>query len=128
MAIITGGNSPMVELRYKNLGIEDIYSGVKDKTEAFNNFIRKYAIEPKSVLYMGDDIPDYPVMKKVGIPVCPKDAVSEIKSISHYVSDVKGGEGCVRDVIEQVLKVHGNWIVGEELQNSYIDIDFAKKW
>jgi 3-deoxy-D-manno-octulosonate 8-phosphate phosphatase (KDO 8-P phosphatase) len=74
-----------------------------------NNFLEKYDIHLKNVLYMGDDIPDLPVMKMVGLPTCPNDAVQEIQQISKYISQKKGGKGCVRDVIEQVLKVQDKW-------------------
>lgn len=128
VAIITGGNSESVRIRYENLGVE-VYMGVGDKMEVFKEYTKKYAIKPETVMYMGDDIPDYPVMKEVGLPVCPKDAVTEIKEISHYISDKDGGEGCVRDVIEQVLKVHGNWETGEALNKATISIlDPSKQW
>ncbi|MCF8349474.1 MAG: HAD hydrolase family protein, partial [Bacteroidales bacterium] len=87
--------------------------GVKNKVETFERFIKENNIKPEQVVYMGDDIPDYQVMKRVGVPVCPADAAEEIKSISLYISDKKGGEGCVRDIIEQVLKVQGKWMTEE---------------
>jgi len=71
--------------------------------------IEKYNLQPENVLYMGDDVPDYPVMKIVGLATCPNDAVREIQEVSKYISDKKGGEGCVRDVIEQVLRVQQKW-------------------
>ncbi len=108
-AIITGGNSESVKIRFKSLGLTDIYLKSANKLEDFEDFISKYDFKPSQVLYMGDDIPDYEVMKKVGIPTCPSDAAEEIKSISVYISDKKGGEGCVRDVIEQVLRAQGKW-------------------
>ncbi len=86
-------------------------SGVKKYS--FNDFINKYQINNSEVLYMGDDIPDYEVMKQSGIAACPSDASNEIKSISMYVSDKKGGHGCVRDVIEQVLKSQNQWFDAE---------------
>jgi len=110
VAIITGGVSKGVEIRYKNLGVKDIYMGSKDKVADFNDFLTKNNLDADSVMYMGDDLPDYEVMLKVGLPVCPINSVEEIKAISAYISDLEGGRGCVRDVMEQVLKIHGNWM------------------
>ena len=110
VSIITGGNSAAVEERFKYLGVKDIYLRSKDKTEDLKDFLLKYDLAPENILYMGDDLPDYPVMKEVGFPTCPSDAVEEIKSISIYISDKSGGEGCVRDVIEQVLRLQGKWM------------------
>lgn len=117
VAIITGGNSQAVQKRYDNLGVE-VYSKVSNKIEVYKAYIEKYALTDESVLYMGDDLPDYPIMQRIGLPVCPQDAVPEIKEISHYISPYKGGEGCVRDVLEQVLRVHGNWETGEALRHA----------
>jgi 3-deoxy-D-manno-octulosonate 8-phosphate phosphatase (KDO 8-P phosphatase) len=113
IAIITGGNTESVALRFKGLGITDIYLASSYKMEDFNDFIFKYGLTPEQVLYMGDDLPDYEVMKKVGVPCCPADAVEEIKSVAHYISPYGGGEGCVRDVVEQVLRLHGRWMDGQ---------------
>lgn len=110
IAIISGGNSESVRQRFRNLGITDIYLKSHDKMSDFKDFIAKYQIEPADVLYMGDDIPDWEVMQHVGLPTCPADAASEIKAVATYISDKRGGEGCVRDVIEQVLKVQGKWM------------------
>ncbi len=113
IAIITGGRTESVGLRFSNLGIRDIYLGASDKIEDFNNFRKKYGLAADEVLFMGDDLPDYNVMKACGVPTCPADAVEEIKSVSVYISHLKGGEGCVRDIIEQVLRLHGKWMDGE---------------
>jgi len=110
VAIITGGNTDSVGLRFRGLGITDIYLGSNDKKEDFNDFIYKYDLQAGEVLYMGDDLPDYEVLKMAGVPCCPADAVEEIKSLAHYISPFKGGTGCVRDVIEQVLRLHGRWM------------------
>ncbi|MDA3879458.1 MAG: HAD hydrolase-like protein [Prolixibacteraceae bacterium] len=110
MAIISGGKNENVAKRYKKLGIEHIYIAVGNKTECFNDFMDKTGIAPKEIMYMGDDLPDYAVMQLIGVPTCPADAVTEIKTISKYISDRKGGEGCVRDVIEQVMRAQGNWL------------------
>ncbi len=109
VAIISGGTNEGVRSRLAALGISDIYLGAHNKTEQLQDYFNKKAIKPESVLYMGDDIPDYPVMERVGLPCCPQDAVQEIKGISKYISHKKGGHGAVRDVIEQVLKVQGKW-------------------
>lgn len=109
ICIISGGTNEGVRARIKGLGITDIYLGVHNKMEKLNEFMDMYQILPESILYMGDDIPDYEVMKKVGLASCPKDAVPEIQAIADYISQKKGGEGCVRDVIEQVLKVQAKW-------------------
>ena len=110
IAIISGGRSQSVVSRLQGLGIKDIYIGVETKTDAFEEFLIIHDLQPEQVMYMGDDIPDFPVMQKVGLPVCPADAAEEIKTISKYISPVKGGAGCVRDVIEKVLKVQGSWL------------------
>jgi len=109
MAIITGGNSIAVKQRLNRLGISDVYLKTYDKLEALKEFVNIYDIKMEEVLYMGDDLIDYEVMSKVGVPVCPKDAATEIKEISLYISDKDGGKGCVRDIIEQVMKVQGKW-------------------
>lgn len=110
IAVITGGDSKAVFNRFYKLGIKDVFLGVRDKYKVFKNYVSENNIKAENVLYMGDDIPDLEVMSKVGMPSCPADAVEEIKSISKYISDINGGEGCVRDVVEQVLKVQGKWI------------------
>ena len=109
ICIISGGNNPSVKSRLNDLGIKDIYLGSHNKKDYMEEFIHKYNIKPDNILYMGDDIPDLPVMKTVGLPTCPLDAVQEIQQISKYISQKKGGKGCVRDVIEQVLKVQDKW-------------------
>lgn len=113
IAIITGGRSESVGMRFMNLGLKDIYLGSADKVADFNDFVSKYHFSADEVLYMGDDLPDYKVMQLAGVSCCPSDAVEEIKSVSVYISHLSGGEGCVRDVIEQVLRLHGRWMDGE---------------
>jgi 3-deoxy-D-manno-octulosonate 8-phosphate phosphatase (KDO 8-P phosphatase) len=110
IAIITGGVSDAVEKRYRGLGVSDIYMGSKDKIKDFEDFVAKHDLNPDEILYMGDDLPDYEVMKRIGVPTCPANAVEQIKAISNYISDKDGGYGCVRDVVEQVLRVHAKWI------------------
>ena len=113
VVIISGGISKSVENRFDNLRITDVFLGISDKTEVFKEYIKDNNLSAEQVIYMGDDIPDYRVMKMAGVPVCPADASEEIKNISVYISDKKGGEGCVRDIIEQVLKVQGKWMTDE---------------
>lgn len=113
ICIITGGKSEAVKLRYRGLGVEDVYLGSVNKKTDLEDYIRKEKLDPETVLYMGDDIPDYEAMEMVGFPTCPADAVTEIKQISSYVSHFNGGEGCARDVIEQVLRLHNQWMDGE---------------
>ncbi|WP_339624777.1 HAD-IIIA family hydrolase [uncultured Winogradskyella sp.] len=109
MCIISGGSNEGVRKRLDGLGIKDIYLGAHNKIEQLDAYLNKNNIKKSQVLYMGDDIPDYPVMILTGLPCCPQDAVPEIKAISKYISHKNGGKGAVRDVIEQVLKVHGKW-------------------
>jgi 3-deoxy-D-manno-octulosonate 8-phosphate phosphatase (KDO 8-P phosphatase) len=109
ICIISAGTNESVKDRLAALGIHDIYLGAHNKVEKYNELVAKYELKPENVIYMGDDIPDYPVMKIVGLPCCPNDAVPEIQQVATYISNKKGGEGCVRDVIEQVLRVQGNW-------------------
>lgn len=110
VAIITGGTIERVKLRYEKLGVKHIYMGSFNKLESLADFLAKTGLNKNEILYMGDDIIDYLIMKEIGVPTCPKDAVHEIREISKYISDKKGGEGCVRDVIEQVMRAQGNWI------------------
>jgi len=109
VAIISGGYSEGVSIRLKRLGIQDVYLSVPDKKKIFTALADRYKLVPEQILYMGDDMPDLEVIKMAGVPACPADAVHQIKSTCIYVSALKGGEGCVRDVIEQVLTLHGNW-------------------
>jgi len=109
ICIISGGSNEGVRKRLSGLGIKDIHLGAKNKIDQLNAYLSKNNINSSQVLYMGDDIPDFPVMKMSGLPCCPQDAVPEIKAISKYISHKNGGRGAVRDVIEQVLKVHGKW-------------------
>ncbi|MCC9020116.1 KdsC family phosphatase [Flavobacterium lipolyticum] len=110
VCIISGGSNEGVRVRLRNLGINDIHLGTPDKVATFAAYTETYNIQPEQVLYMGDDIPDYHVMKLVGLPTCPQDASPEIKNICRYISHVNGGKGAVRDVIEQVMKVQGKWM------------------
>ncbi|MFP4846140.1 KdsC family phosphatase [Winogradskyella sp. PE311] len=109
VCIISGGSNEGVRKRLTGLGIKAIYLGAHNKIEQLNEYLKESKVDLTQVLYMGDDIPDYPVMKLVGLPCCPQDAVPEIKAVSKYISHKNGGKGAVRDVIEQVLKVQDKW-------------------
>ena len=109
ISIITGGNSEVVSKRLQGLGITDIFIGVKDKVEKLNEIVGKLQLNMEQIAFMGDDIPDLQCMQMVGMPCCPADAVQEIKEISKYISPYDGGKGCVRDVIEKILKLNGDW-------------------
>lgn len=93
----------------KRLGVEHIFMGVEDKKKKLIELLSELKLDVANVLYMGDDIPDIEVMQCCRLAACPYDAVPEVKQVSHYISPVKGGEGCVRDVIEQVMKLNGKW-------------------
>jgi 3-deoxy-D-manno-octulosonate 8-phosphate phosphatase (KDO 8-P phosphatase) len=110
IAIITGSKTEAIRTRFQGLGVTDIYLGSCNKIENFKDFLSKYQLKPEDILYMGDDLPDYQVMSIVGVPTCPANSAQEIKSISKYISNQNGGEGCVRDVIEQVLRVQNKWM------------------
>lgn len=116
VAIITGGNSESVKLRFQHLGVTDIYLKSSSKLDDLTDFCLKHGLQFQNILYMGDDMPDYEVMKLVGFPACPSDAVFEIKAISSYISPKSGGQGCVRELIEQVLKLQEKWMDGDAFQ------------
>lgn len=109
VCIITGGTNEGVRLRLAGLGVADIYMGAHHKEEPLKEYLSKHKIAPENVLYMGDDMPDIPPMKIVGLSTCPQDAIPEVKEVAKYISHRNGGDACVRDVIEQVLKVRGDW-------------------
>lgn len=113
VAIITGAHPEAIRRRYQLLGIEDVFLSCSVKTETYERLKAKLGFADDEVVYMGDDIPDYDIMRRVGCPVCPADAAPEIKAISLYISHLRGGYGCVRDVIEQVLKAQGKWMADE---------------
>ncbi len=109
IAIITGGSSPAIEKRYNGLGITDIYMGQATKIGAYTEWKNKYSLSDEEIMYMGDDIPDIPLLKVVGVPVCPSDACIDAKQVARYISPFAGGQCCVRDVVEQVLRSKGEW-------------------
>ena len=109
IVILTGGTTESVRLRYERLGVEDVYMGCAVKLKTYEDFLARYGLSDEEVMYMGDDVPDYEIMQRVGCPVCPADACPDIKAVSLYISDKQGGYGCGRDVIEQVLRAQGKW-------------------
>ncbi len=109
IAIMTGANVEAIRVRYAALGVEDIYMSCAVKIKTYDEFLQKHGLADDEVMYMGDDIPDLEVMRRVGCPVCPKDACAEVREASLYVSDRCGGCGCGRDVIEQTLRAQGLW-------------------
>jgi 3-deoxy-D-manno-octulosonate 8-phosphate phosphatase (KDO 8-P phosphatase) len=109
VAIFSGSNSDEVKDRLSKLGITDVYMNVKDKASAVGGYMQRNFLKPEQVLSMGDDIPDLEMLKASGVAACPADAVQEIKAVSHYISHMKGGEGCARDVIEKVMKLRADW-------------------
>jgi 3-deoxy-D-manno-octulosonate 8-phosphate phosphatase (KDO 8-P phosphatase) len=109
VCIISGGTNEGVRKRLEGLSITDIYLGAHHKVEQLDEYLTKKNIKLENVLYMGDDIPDVPVLKLVGLPCCPQDAAYEVLEICDYISHVDGGKGAARDVISQVMKVQGTW-------------------
>jgi 3-deoxy-D-manno-octulosonate 8-phosphate phosphatase (KDO 8-P phosphatase) len=107
--VISGGHSEAVKDRLTRLGVTDIFMSVTNKKETLLEYTSARELSWEQVLYMGDDIPDLIPMKMAGLACCPHDAVNEIRSVAHYISHLKGGEGCVRDVIEKVLKLNDDW-------------------
>ncbi|MDP2175354.1 MAG: HAD-IIIA family hydrolase [Bacteroidota bacterium] len=109
IAIISGGKSAGVIKRFEILGVTDIYVGQDHKLKAFNEFTNKYNLKNEEILYMGDDMPDYPLLQMVGFSTCPADAAIDVKKICQYVSPLDGGKGCVRDIIEKTMKIQEKW-------------------
>ncbi|SMC53367.1 KdsC family phosphatase [Cellulophaga tyrosinoxydans] len=118
VCIISGGTNEGVRERLKALGVADIYLGAHQKETPLKEYLSTNNIKPEQVLYMGDDLPDIPPMLLVGLATCPQDATQEVKGVSKYISHKSGGNGCVRDVIEQVLKVRGDWYGNFDAQNA----------
>lgn len=110
IAIFTGGDSEAVATRFKRLGVQDVYLNSSNKWTRYEQYIKEHDLSHEEILYMGDDIVDLKVLKHVGVSVCPADAADEVRAICDYVSHKKGGEGCVRDVVEQTLKVQSKWL------------------
>jgi 3-deoxy-D-manno-octulosonate 8-phosphate phosphatase (KDO 8-P phosphatase) len=109
LVVISGSSSDAVRSRLQKLGVEEVHMNVTDKKHLLDQFMKSNGLKPHQVLYMGDDIPDLEAMQVAGMPCCPFDAAPEVKAVAHYVSPVNGGYGCVRDVIEKVMKLNGDW-------------------
>lgn len=109
LVIISGGNNVAIKNLLTRSGIEHIFINQHDKLQCYKDFIYEHNINDEQVMYMGDDLPDYEIMSRVGVAACPNDSAPEIKSICSYISPKNGGEGCVRDIIEQVMRVQGQW-------------------
>lgn len=109
LIVISGSNSDEVKERINRLGISEVHMNVKNKVLLLQEIIRNHSLKKEEVLCMGDDIPDIEMLQSAGVACCPADAVGEIKAISQYISPVKGGEGCARDVIEKVMKLRNDW-------------------
>lgn len=116
LGIITGGRTEAVRKRFLSLGIpaEDIYIGSSVKIHDYRDFRDRHGLRDEEILYVGDDIPDIEVLRACGLPCCPKDAAPEVKAVARYISHAEGGYGCGRDIVEQVLKVHGLWMADEK--------------
>jgi 3-deoxy-D-manno-octulosonate 8-phosphate phosphatase (KDO 8-P phosphatase) len=113
IGIISGGTNLGVKKRLEDLGVNKVYLGIHEKDIAFDDFVNSYNINPEEVLYMGDDIPDMSVMERVGVATCPQDAVPDVKRIADYVSHKNGGDGCVREILEQVMRVQNKWMFSD---------------
>lgn len=109
IVVISGGNNIAVRTVLQRAGIQDVFISQHDKLHCYTKYVQENNLKHEEIVYMGDDLPDYHVMTTVGLAVCPQDSAPEIKAICKYVSGKNGGEGCVRDIIEQVLKAQGNW-------------------
>jgi 3-deoxy-D-manno-octulosonate 8-phosphate phosphatase (KDO 8-P phosphatase) len=109
VVVISGGNGEGVSMRLRKLGITNVFLNVTDKTQVLEDYLKNHQLSWAETLYMGDDIPDCRPMQKVGMPCAPADAAPEIIQIARYISPFEGGKGCVRDVIEKLLRLHGNW-------------------
>lgn len=114
VVILTGGRTEAVRIRFANLGLKHVYMDCRYKLDVFEKFMQENGYRPEEVAYMGDDIPDYEVMQRVGLPCCPSDAAPEIKAIARYISPCKGGDGCGRDLLQQILEERGLWMNGQD--------------
>ena len=117
VVVISGGNSAEIKERMQLLGVQDVYMRTTDKKMCLEEYMLVNQLQREEVLFMGDDIPDYEVMQHAGVACSPADAAQEILDISHYISPLKGGEGCARDVIEKVMKLRGDWRVDTHIKS-----------
>lgn len=114
IAIITKGQSIGVRSRFEMLGIEDIYDKIKEKAESFDHFVNKYNLQKEEILFMGDDVPDLVLFDKVGVAACPSDAADDVLVRADFISSKEGGKGCVREVIEKVMKIQDKWVIPKD--------------
>lgn len=112
IAVITAGSSQMVKKTLESFGVQDVFLSQHDKLQCYKDYINEHNLNEEEILYMGDDLPDYEVMQRVGVATCPNNSAHEIKEICIYISGKNGGEGCVRDIIEQVMRSQGTWEIG----------------
>lgn len=110
IAIITGADSPAVEVRYRGLGVTDIFTRATHKLPVLRQWMESHGLQPDEVAYVGDDIPDIRAMEQVGLPVCPDDACADVRAVASYISPVTGGYGVGRDIIEQIIRAKGLWM------------------
>lgn len=111
LAILSGGNNVAVKNLLEKTGVQHLFINQHDKLQCYKDFINENNLTDEQIMFMGDDLPDYEVMSRVGVAACPNDSATEIKALSIYISPKKGGEGCVRDIIEQVMRVQGKWTI-----------------
>jgi len=116
LAVISGGTNESIANRLRSLGVQDVFLGVRNKLDVFETLCIDYDLKAEEIAYMGDDLPDYDVLRAVGLGACPSDAAMEIREIAAYVSPLGGGQGCARDLIEQVLKLQGKWFDAPDQQ------------
>ena len=114
IVILTGGTTESVRQRYQRLGVEDIYMGCAVKIRTYDDFLKTRQLTDQEVMYMGDDVPDIEILRRVGCPVCPADACADVKDCCLYISPYTGGYGCGRDIIEQMLRAQGKWLSNEK--------------
>lgn len=111
IAIITGAGVEAIRVRYEGLGIKEVHLKSGVKLPIYEKLLETWNLSPEETLFMGDDLPDYEVMCRCGLPCCPKDAADEIKQAAKYICYKKGGKGCAREVIEQVLRAQNKWVL-----------------
>ena len=113
IAVITGGNNLAIKNALERNGVTDVFIKQHDKLACYNEYKTQHNLSDEEIVFVGDDLPDHEIMSRTGLAVCPNDAATEIKEICHYISPKNGGEGCVRDIIEQVLRVQGKWEIAK---------------
>lgn len=114
LAIISGADVKSIVGRFSVIGITDIYLGVSDKLPVFNKWIEENGLSPEEVAYVGDDIPDIPVLKTCGLPVVPRDGAVEAKAVAKFITGADGGYGVARELLEEIMKIHGHWLSSDK--------------